>query len=61
MDWSRDGRWVLYLEIAAGTQRDMGAMPVTPDGKPVAGAQTKPYLQNMSPENKLMAVSIRLG
>ncbi|HEV2198794.1 MAG TPA: protein kinase [Bryobacteraceae bacterium] len=50
MDWSRDGRWVLYLEIAAGTQRDLWAMPVTPDGRPVAGAQPKPYLQSAANE-----------
>jgi Tol biopolymer transport system component len=50
MDWSRDGRWVLYLEIAVGTQRDMGAIPVTPDGKPVAGVQPKPYLQTVANE-----------
>ena len=47
MDWSRDGRWVLYFEIAAGTQRDMWMMQVTSDGKPL---QPKPYLKTPASE-----------
>ncbi len=47
-DWSRDGRLVLYYEIAPETQRDLWVLPVTPDGKPEAGAAARagarPYL-----------------
>jgi hypothetical protein len=28
-DWSRDGRWILYWEIAPGTQRDLWIQPTT--------------------------------
>ncbi len=38
-DWSRDGRLVLYFELAPETQRDLWVLPVTPDGKPEAGAR----------------------
>ena len=44
-DWSRDGRLVLYYEIAPDTQRDLWVLPVTPDGKPEAGAKARPYLR----------------
>jgi Tol biopolymer transport system component len=50
MDWSRDGHWLLYFDLAPGTQRDMWVLPVTPDGKPVAGAQPKPYLKTPASE-----------
>ncbi len=42
-DWSRDGRLVLFTEIAPDTQRDLWVLPVTPDGKREAGA--RPYLR----------------
>ena len=42
-DWSRDGRTLMYYEFAQGTNRDLWVLPVTPDGKPEAGA--KPYLR----------------
>ena len=44
-DWSRDGRLVLYYEIATDTQRDLWVLPVTPDGKPEAGAKARLYLR----------------
>jgi Tol biopolymer transport system component len=44
-DWSRDGRLVLYLEVAPDTQRDLWVLPVTPDGRPEAGAKVRPYLR----------------
>ena len=50
-DWSRDGRLVLYYEIAKDTQRDVWVLPVGPDGKPEAGAppqlqaKARPYLR----------------
>jgi Tol biopolymer transport system component len=42
-DWSRNGRWLLYHELAPDTQRDLWVLPVTPEGKPEAPAQ--PYLR----------------
>jgi Tol biopolymer transport system component len=50
MDWSRDGRWVLYLDIATGTRRDLWVMQMTSDGKPAAGGQPKPYLRTAANE-----------
>jgi hypothetical protein len=44
-DWSRDGRLVLYYEIAPDTQRDLWVLPVTPDGQPEAGEKARPYLR----------------
>ncbi len=43
-DWSRDGRFILYSEIAPGTGLDLWVLPVTPDGKPAQGAKPVPYL-----------------
>jgi eukaryotic-like serine/threonine-protein kinase len=42
-DWSRDGRFVLYYEIAPVTNNDLWVLPVTPDGKPAGDA--RPYLR----------------
>jgi Tol biopolymer transport system component len=44
-DWSRDGRFVLYAEIAAGTGLDLWILPVTPDGKLAPDAKPMPYLR----------------
>ena len=44
-DWSRDGRCVLYYEIAPDTQRDLWVLAVTPDGKPAPDAKPRPYLR----------------
>ncbi|MBL8295027.1 MAG: PD40 domain-containing protein, partial [Bryobacterales bacterium] len=49
-DWSRDGRLVLFNELAPDTKRDLWVLPVTPDGKPEAGAQPRPYLRTPSNE-----------
>jgi Tol biopolymer transport system component/predicted Ser/Thr protein kinase len=50
IDWSRDGRWVLYSEITPGSQRDLWVLPVGPDGKPASDATPRPYLR--TPSNK---------
>jgi Tol biopolymer transport system component len=42
-DWSGDGRWALYHEVAPETGFDLWALPTTPDGKPTG--QAKPYLR----------------
>jgi eukaryotic-like serine/threonine-protein kinase len=42
-DWSGDGRWALYMEIAPDTARDLWVLPMTPEGKPAG--QAKPYLR----------------
>jgi Tol biopolymer transport system component len=44
-DWSRDGRLLLYTEIAAGTGYDLWTLPVTPDGKVAPDAKPRPYLR----------------
>jgi Tol biopolymer transport system component len=44
-DWSRDGRFVLYFEIARDTGRDLWVLPVTPEGKPAADAKPRLYLR----------------
>jgi eukaryotic-like serine/threonine-protein kinase len=43
-DWSRDGRFLIYHEIAPGTQRDLWILPFTPEGKIPEGAKPRPYL-----------------
>jgi len=44
-DWSRDGRFLLYNELAAGTGYDLWILPVTPDGKVAPDAKPRPYLR----------------
>jgi len=44
-DWSRDGRWILFYEVATGTQRDLWVLPVTPEGQLVPGTTARAYLQ----------------
>jgi serine/threonine-protein kinase len=44
-DWSRDGRLLLFYEVAPETQRDVWVLPMTADGKPEAGAKPRPYLR----------------
>jgi Tol biopolymer transport system component len=44
-DWSRDGLFVLYFELAPHTQRDLWILPVTSDGKPTPGTTAKAYLR----------------
>ena len=72
-DWSRDGRLVLYFEIAPGTQRDLWVLPVTPDGQLAAGASAnagaRPYLRTrfneyhgrFSPEQNPRWVAYHVG
>src|SRR5215471_7535883 len=44
-DWSRDGRLLLYTEVAAETGYDLWILPVTPDGKVAPDARPIPYLR----------------
>ena len=44
LDWSRDGRSLLYFEVAPGTNRDLWILPVTTDGNPVPGVKASQYL-----------------
>jgi Tol biopolymer transport system component len=43
-DWSRDGRFILYTEIAPGTGADIWMLPMTPEGTPAGGTKPVPYL-----------------
>jgi eukaryotic-like serine/threonine-protein kinase len=45
MDWSRDGRWVLFYEITPGTGRDLGIVETTPNR-----TAPRPYLRTPSNE-----------
>jgi len=49
-DWSLDGRWVLYYELNANTQRDLWVLPATPGSKPAPDETPKPYLRTPSNE-----------
>jgi eukaryotic-like serine/threonine-protein kinase len=42
-DWSGDGRWALYHEVAPETAFDLWVLPMTPEGKPAG--QARPYLR----------------
>jgi Tol biopolymer transport system component/predicted Ser/Thr protein kinase len=44
-DWSRDGRSIIYHEIAPGTQRDLWILRLTPDGNVPENAKPAPYLR----------------
>jgi Tol biopolymer transport system component len=44
-DWSRDGRFLIYFEVAPETQRDLWVLPLTPEGKVPANAMPAPYLR----------------
>ena len=44
-DWSRDGRFLIYHEIPAGTQRDLWTLPLTPEGKVPENAKPMPYVR----------------
>ncbi|MBZ5592238.1 MAG: hypothetical protein LAP39_08380 [Acidobacteriia bacterium] len=43
-DWSRDGRFILYTEVAPGTGTDIWILPVAPGGRPAIDAKPRPYL-----------------
>jgi len=49
LDWSRDRRAILYMEVAPGTQRDLWIMPVPAQGKP---GDAKPRLYLRTPFNE---------
>jgi Tol biopolymer transport system component/tRNA A-37 threonylcarbamoyl transferase component Bud32 len=44
-DWSRDGRFLIYHELAPGNQRDLSFLPFTPEGKVSGNAKPSVYLQ----------------
>jgi len=44
-DWSRDGQWLLYQEIAPGTERDLWILPMTPEGAVAPDAKPQLYLR----------------
>jgi Tol biopolymer transport system component len=50
LDWSRDGRFLLFYEINRETQRDLWILPMAADGKGEAdrpsSAKPRPYLQS---------------
>ena len=39
-DWSSDGRWIVYDTQSPATARDLGALPMSGDKKPIALTQT---------------------
>lgn len=44
-DWSRDGRFILYSEIASESGLDLWVHPVTAEGRLDAGAKPRPFLR----------------
>jgi Tol biopolymer transport system component len=44
-DWSRDGRFVIYAEVAPDTRSDLWVLPVTPEGRPAPGSKPRPFLR----------------
>jgi hypothetical protein len=44
-DWSRDGRFLVYHELAPGNQRDLWFLPFTSEGKVAENAKPSPYLR----------------
>ena len=44
-DWSRDGRYLLYYEIAPETPRHLWVLGMTPDGRAAPDAKPRPYLR----------------
>ena len=42
-DWSRDGRSIIYFELAPGAQRDLWILPITPGGGVSGSAKPSPY------------------
>ena len=56
-DWSRDGRYLLYVEISAATGQDLWVMPMTGEQKPSVFLRT-PYNEGtpqFSPDGKWVA------
>ena len=58
-DWSRDGRWLLYVSRGRETSWDVMALPLDGDRKPVAVARTKfgEMFGTFSPDGKYVAYS----
>jgi Tol biopolymer transport system component len=52
-DWSRDGRFVIYAEMAPDTGSGLWVLPVTPDGRPSPG--DKAWLYTRGPFNQASA------
>jgi dipeptidyl aminopeptidase/acylaminoacyl peptidase len=44
-DWSRDGRFVMYSEVAPDTGRDLWVLPVTSEGRPSPGTKPWPFVR----------------
>jgi Tol biopolymer transport system component len=45
VDWSKDGRLILYYEAAPDTGLDLWTLEVTPDGRPRPGTKPQPYIR----------------
>jgi len=56
-DWSRDGRYLLYYELGAKTGRDLWALPLEGERKPIAVLQTpfEESLARFSPDGRWIA------
>jgi dipeptidyl aminopeptidase/acylaminoacyl peptidase len=52
LDWSRDGRLILYYDAAPDTGLDLWTLEVTPDGRPRPGAKPQPYIR--APYNQVL-------
>jgi Tol biopolymer transport system component/tRNA A-37 threonylcarbamoyl transferase component Bud32 len=50
-DWSRDGRFLIYIENAPDTQLDLWILPFTAEGKIPGNAKPSPYVQTKFNEN----------
>jgi Tol biopolymer transport system component/predicted Ser/Thr protein kinase len=50
-DWSRDGRFLIYMENVPDTQQDLWVLPFTPEGKIPENAKPSPYLRTEFKEN----------
>jgi Tol biopolymer transport system component/predicted Ser/Thr protein kinase len=44
-DWSHDGRFIIYHDIAPDTGSDLWTLAVTPEGRPAPGANPRPYVR----------------
>jgi Tol biopolymer transport system component/tRNA A-37 threonylcarbamoyl transferase component Bud32 len=44
-DWSRDGRFLIYLELAPGGRPELWVLTFTPEGKVPTNAKPAPYLR----------------
>jgi Tol biopolymer transport system component len=44
-DWSLDGRFILYTEVATATGLDIWMLPMTGEGKPAVDVWGRPYLR----------------